>query len=167
MSQEQPLQKRILVINGGGFRGLGCLLVIERIVREAAIKSRKPSLLPHQLFDLICGTSSGGLVALLLGRLGLDCGKAIEVYKALGQSLFGDSEKTFWDQLSKGTNLNPGDYEKCLRAHMANDIMEVPSSIYDPVPKPGTSVRLFKFSCLPDGWSGCVSDIYNNWIRRA
>ena len=31
------------------------------------------TLLPCQVFDLICGTSVGGLISILLGRLGLDC----------------------------------------------------------------------------------------------
>lgn len=48
---------RVLCINGGGVRGI----IPARILQEFEEKSGKPI---HQLFDLIVGTSTGGIIAL-------------------------------------------------------------------------------------------------------
>ena len=87
-------QKRVLVLDGGGFRGLGTLLIIDAITKSASSRARTP-LRPCDVFDLICGSSIGGLIAILLGRMGLDCPTAIEIYKKLGASLCGNSEPQF------------------------------------------------------------------------
>jgi len=68
---------RILALDGGGVRGLSSLLILERLMQEVqrimeergeARQSAKPPL-PCEYFDLICGTSTGGLIAIMLGRL--------------------------------------------------------------------------------------------------
>jgi len=105
--------KRILAIDGGGFRGLGCLLILEQVMKEVRIRSRQ-SLVPCKVFDLICGTSTGGLIAILLGRLGLDCRKAIDVYKSLATQLFGDDEQKFWDTFISNPNFDSKAYDNAL-----------------------------------------------------
>jgi hypothetical protein len=44
---------------------------------------------PYLYFDLICGTSTGGLIAILLGVLHLDIDTAIKVYAVFGKTVFG------------------------------------------------------------------------------
>ncbi|KAG5645629.1 hypothetical protein DXG03_005620 [Asterophora parasitica] len=107
--------KRVLIIDGGGFRGLGSLLVLQEIMLAAESRARQ-RLLPCDVFDLICGTSTGGLIAVLLGRLGLDCTAAIEIYKQLTISICGTEETAFWERLLKAldTGLEPGPFEQQL-----------------------------------------------------
>lgn len=81
---DEPL--RILSLDGGGVRGISSLLLLQKImnkVREErdlqgqvktgsfskGPKNSKQPIRPCQYFDLICGTSTGGLIAILLGRL--------------------------------------------------------------------------------------------------
>jgi len=61
---------RILALDGGGVRGLSSLLILQKLMDEVADKQGdgKPAL-PCEYFDLICGTSTGALIALMLGRL--------------------------------------------------------------------------------------------------
>ena len=68
---------RLLALDGGGVRGLSSLLIIEQLMKEVQrlreeegdpTPDGKPPL-PCQYFDLICGTSTGGLIAIMLGRL--------------------------------------------------------------------------------------------------
>jgi patatin-like phospholipase/acyl hydrolase len=61
---------RVLSLDGGGVRGLSSLLILKEIMAEigrSAETQRDP--LPCEYFDLIGGTSTGGLIALMLGRL--------------------------------------------------------------------------------------------------
>ena len=75
MSTETPL--RILSLDGGGVRGISSLHVLQilmnqiklRLITEYKALEPIPPLRPCHFFDLICGTSTGGLIALMLGRL--------------------------------------------------------------------------------------------------
>lgn len=68
---------RILALDGGGVRGLSSLLIVQRLLQEVqrimeengqSTTDGKPPR-PCEYFDLICGTSTGGLIAIMLGRL--------------------------------------------------------------------------------------------------
>jgi patatin-like phospholipase/acyl hydrolase len=68
---------RILALDGGGVRGLSSLLIVQQLMVEVhrimhnngqATADGKPPR-PCEYFDLICGTSTGGLIAIMLGRL--------------------------------------------------------------------------------------------------
>ena len=76
LDTQRPL--RILALDGGGVRGLSEVLILKylmsRLLHEERKKTKQrltdlPS--PWKYFDLICGTSTGGLLALMLGRLRL------------------------------------------------------------------------------------------------
>ena len=71
---------RILSLDGGGVRGVSSLFILKEIMRQIARdKNEEDTPLPCDYFDLICGTSTGGLIALMLGRLRM-------VYKHLHSS---------------------------------------------------------------------------------
>lgn len=84
-----PGRKYVLAIDGGGFRSYACLVLLHHLMRQLTKSSSDPVPLPCQIFDLISGTSTGGLIAVLLGRMGLDCLTAMSVYKELVADLFG------------------------------------------------------------------------------
>lgn len=72
MTEQRPL--RILSLDGGGVRGIATLTLLSEIMaqipRERGQPLQKGELLrPCEYFDLICGTSTGGLIAIMLGRL--------------------------------------------------------------------------------------------------
>ena len=63
-------QPRVLSLDGGGVRGLSSLLILREIMEEIQRRSgAEETPLPCQYFDLIGGTSTGGLIAIMLGRL--------------------------------------------------------------------------------------------------
>ena len=76
MDTQCPL--RILALDGGGVRGLSEVLILKFLMlrlrheEQKKTKQRLPDLpSPWKYFDLICGTSTGGLLALImLGRQG-------------------------------------------------------------------------------------------------
>jgi predicted acylesterase/phospholipase RssA len=73
--------RRILAIDGGGVRGI----IPARLL--AALESRSGIPIADQ-FDLISGTSTGGLIALALG-LRISAADVTEMYKDLGANVFG------------------------------------------------------------------------------
>ncbi|KAF2021481.1 phospholipase, patatin family protein [Aaosphaeria arxii CBS 175.79] len=81
----------VLSLDGGGVRGLSTLYILDSIInginnerREAGLRPRKPC----EIFDLIGGTSTGGLIAIMLGHLEMTVGECIEAYIKLMQQVF-------------------------------------------------------------------------------
>ncbi|KAH8588549.1 phospholipase [Bisporella sp. PMI_857] len=72
-------------LDGGGVRGLSSLLILQRIM-EMINPNQPPK--PCEYFDLIGGTSTGGLIAVMLGRLRMRASEAIDVYLKLSQDVF-------------------------------------------------------------------------------
>ncbi|KAL6826712.1 ankyrin repeat-containing domain protein [Trichoderma sp. SZMC 28015] len=102
--------KRILCLDGGGVKGLTSLCILKEIMTEIRVQEQgiepgysQPDsqlpLKPCDYFDLICGTSTGGLIALLLGRLEYTVDDAIKAYMKLGRRIFGKKLPwlTRWD----------------------------------------------------------------------
>jgi len=91
---------RILCLDGGGIKGYTSLLILQRILRIVASVgelSKVPQ--PWELFDLIVGTSTGGLIAIMLGRLHMDIEACIHQYERVGWAAF--SEKPLGGQMGR------------------------------------------------------------------
>jgi len=88
---------RLLSLDGGGVRGLSSLMVLDDLMENIAqeekrigkrSKSDTTPLKPCDYFDLIGGTSTGGIIAILLSRLRLDCKQCIGIYTKLAEEIF-------------------------------------------------------------------------------
>lgn len=60
---------------------------------------------PCEVFDMIGGTSTGGLIAIMLGRLQMTVEQAIGEYDNLSKVVFGKKKPFFLDGKFKATNL--------------------------------------------------------------
>lgn len=76
MEAQKPL--RILALDAGWFYDRASLSILEYLLAyvERHLCPQNPGqtagmVRPCDIFDLICGCGSGGLIALMLGRLGL------------------------------------------------------------------------------------------------
>ncbi|KAI9149006.1 Phospholipase A I [Paramyrothecium foliicola] len=76
---------RLLSLDGGGVRGLSSLLILKQLM-EAVNQEAPPK--PCDYFDLIGGTSTGGLIAIMLGRLELSVDECIAAYTSLWNGVF-------------------------------------------------------------------------------
>ncbi|QRW02518.1 patatin-like phospholipase protein [Ceratobasidium sp. AG-Ba] len=116
MSQSQATSQRplrILSFDGGGVRGVSSLLILKEIMFRLNLKRKDQTLRdlePWEAFDMICGTSTGGLIAIMLGRLHMPVEKAIEAYAALAKYVFG-STNWFWQEGS----FDAGKLEKAIK----------------------------------------------------
>ncbi|SCZ92596.1 BZ3500_MvSof-1268-A1-R1_Chr5-2g08014 [Microbotryum saponariae] len=98
-STPQTTSLRILSLDGGGIRGLTLLYTL----RSKLAKDSPP---PYQVFDLITGCGTGGLVAILLGRLRMTIDEAINTYLSIARQAFISKElvrkKSRWSRLFGG-----------------------------------------------------------------
>jgi len=63
---------RVLTFDGGGVRGLSSLLILRDIMEDVGqTRETFETPRPSEYFDLIGGTSTGGLIAIMLGLLGM------------------------------------------------------------------------------------------------
>ncbi|KAF2237517.1 FabD/lysophospholipase-like protein, partial [Viridothelium virens] len=88
---------RLLSLDGGGVRGLSSLMVLDDLMENIAQEEKRlglrrrndnTRLKPCDYFDLIGGTSTGGIIAILLGRLRLNCRQCIDIYSELAEEIF-------------------------------------------------------------------------------
>ncbi|KAJ6767317.1 CALCIUM-INDEPENDENT PHOSPHOLIPASE A2-GAMMA [Salix purpurea] len=99
---------RILSMDGGGMKGLATVQILKAIEKGTGKRI-------HELFDLICGTSTGGMLAVALGIKLMALDQCEEIYKNLGKLVFAepvpkDNEAATWreklDQLYKSSSQN-------------------------------------------------------------
>ncbi|ODA79225.1 hypothetical protein RJ55_04818 [Drechmeria coniospora] len=90
---------RILSLDGGGVRGYSMLIIIQEIMHRTFVETEGRAPRRHEIpkpcdhFDLIVGTGTGGLIALMLGRLRLDLETCKELYVRLTRMVF-ETDKT-------------------------------------------------------------------------
>ncbi|KAI4365056.1 hypothetical protein MLD38_021076 [Melastoma candidum] len=125
---------RILSMDGGGMKGLATVQMLKEIEKGTGKRI-------HELFDLICGTSTGGMLAVALGIKSMTLDQCEEIYKNLGKLVFTepapkDNEAASWrerlDQLYKsssqsfrvvvhGSKHSADQFEKLLKEMCADE----------------------------------------------
>ena len=73
---------RVLCLDGGGIRGLATIVMLERVMRAAG------AWCVGECFDLIVGTSTGGVIALGAGLLRLTLKEVGELYDEMASEVF-------------------------------------------------------------------------------
>ncbi|KAF5700877.1 calcium-independent phospholipase [Fusarium globosum] len=98
----------LLSLDGGGVKGLFSIIIIDRLMQETrrlegpGAEHKKPC----DYFDLIGGTSTGGLLAIMLGRLQMDTQLCIQAYKSLSKEVFSRKFKVpFLESFRKASNV--------------------------------------------------------------
>ncbi|KDN34799.1 hypothetical protein RSAG8_12134, partial [Rhizoctonia solani AG-8 WAC10335] len=86
---------RILSLDGGGVRGYSALIILEAFMLRVKLHyGSEEDILPADFFDLIIGTSTGGIMALMLGRLRMSVGDCIKAYQATSDQPTSDKVNT-------------------------------------------------------------------------
>ncbi|CAE6445637.1 unnamed protein product [Rhizoctonia solani] len=89
---------RLLSLDGGGIRGLSSLYILKDFMLRVQKRiGTTETILPCDYFDMICGTSTGGLIAIMLGKLRMSVDEVIGAYRDLSKSVFGET-KWIWKE---------------------------------------------------------------------
>ncbi|KAK0713548.1 acyl transferase/acyl hydrolase/lysophospholipase [Lasiosphaeria miniovina] len=75
MSGQDKPPLRVLSLDGGGVRGIAALMLLDEVMKKS-----HPGKLPYQVFDMIGGTSTGGFIAIMLGRMKMSVSECIQAY---------------------------------------------------------------------------------------
>jgi hypothetical protein len=94
---KHPNGLRLLSLDGGGVKGISALMYLEEIMSRVQKKIKSDELCrPSDFFELAAGTSTGGIIALMLFRLRMTATDAIEMYDEISEKVF--SPKVYgWD----------------------------------------------------------------------
>ncbi|KAL2827306.1 serine hydroxymethyltransferase-domain-containing protein [Aspergillus pseudoustus] len=111
---------RILSLDGGGVRGYSMLILLQELMHRIYVETEgKPPRRdqipkPCDHFDLIAGTGTGGLIALMLGRLRLDLETCKDVYVRMTRRVF-ETDKTFAGIPFRSTLFKASKLEEAIR----------------------------------------------------
>ncbi|KAG5651485.1 hypothetical protein H0H81_008485 [Sphagnurus paluster] len=97
---------RLLALDGGGIRGLSGLVILREIMKRIeAERGLGTTPRPCDYFDMIGGSGTGGLLAIMLGRLGMSVDEAIGAYVEFAKTVFSDRKWFFKNETFKATVL--------------------------------------------------------------
>jgi hypothetical protein len=111
---------RILSLDGGGVRGYSMLIILQELMHRTFVEIEGRAPKRHEIpkpadhFDLIAGTGTGGLIALMLGRLRLDIDTCKDLYVRLTRKVF-ETDKTFAGIPYKRTLFKASKLEEAIR----------------------------------------------------
>lgn len=94
---EEPYN--LLSFDGGGVKGISSMMILKKVMNrvrdienEISVAENKPvnpeERKPVDYFHLGAGTSTGGLIALMLFRLNMNCSQVIAQYNILAKQVF-------------------------------------------------------------------------------
>ncbi|KAG5950629.1 hypothetical protein E4U53_004718 [Claviceps sorghi] len=121
---------RILSLDGGGVRGYSMLIIVQELMHRTFVEIEGRAPRRHEIpkpcdhFDLIVGTGTGGLIALMLGRMRLDLETCKEIYVRMTRMVF-ETDKTiagipYRSTLFKASKLEEA-IQQAVQEHTARD----------------------------------------------
>ncbi|PWW72024.1 FabD/lysophospholipase-like protein [Tuber magnatum] len=119
MNQKQP-PLRLLSLDGGGVRGYSMIMILQELMLKLFVEMhgraprREEIPKPCDHFDLIGGTATGGLIAILIGRLRLDLETSKEVYVKMTKKIF-ETDKTIAGLPYRKTLFKASKLEEAIR----------------------------------------------------
>ncbi|KAI9675964.1 MAG: hypothetical protein M1829_003202, partial [Trizodia sp. TS-e1964] len=118
---ENPLNRDglcVLSLDGGGVRGLSSLLILKALmakVNSERGKDNLPAVKPCELFDMMGGTSTGGIIAIMLGRLEMDVEDCIKAYTKMFKTVFSKKNLPLSIWLKIKGRFKSSVLEECVR----------------------------------------------------
>ncbi|CZR57037.1 uncharacterized protein PAC_06926 [Phialocephala subalpina] len=123
LTNSRPL--RVLSLDGGGVRGLSSLHLLQAVFTAAKITKD-----PWQVFDMIGGTSTGGLIAIMLGRLKMSIKECIDNYNEVMVKVFPKVVSGAWNA-GGGSRYEASKLEKAIREVVKKQLGNEEALLFD------------------------------------
>lgn len=180
------LPLKLLSLDGGGVRGLSSITILEHLMDRVNKRRAEKGLAPQepwQVFDMIGGTSTGGLIAIMLGRLHMSVSECKRKYQELAASAFTPANSKFnlparsWRFISAGAVFDPLKLEAAIddiisqavhrnqsgsKTALAKDIL-----LYNPDTESGNTCKTFVVATDEDTTRAVLFRSYQNPQREA
>ncbi|CUA71335.1 hypothetical protein RSOLAG22IIIB_09519 [Rhizoctonia solani] len=88
-SGQSPRPLRILCIDGAGVRSYSSLIILQQLMTRLSNHPGGDPVCPANVFDLIIGTGTGGIIALMLGRLKMSVPDCLAHFQEIMLDLLG------------------------------------------------------------------------------
>jgi patatin-like phospholipase/acyl hydrolase len=106
MSDTPPIDPdkgvNLLALDGGGIKGISTLVILDAIMKAVQAYEIKSKLntktydrRPVDYFHMAAGTSTGGIIALMLFRMQMSIKDTIDSYEKIGPAVFGSAGESF------------------------------------------------------------------------
>ncbi|KAK4188534.1 hypothetical protein QBC35DRAFT_193056 [Podospora australis] len=98
----------LLSFDGGGVRGVSSLVILHDIMKKIQEERGLDELpKPCDFFHMMAGTSTGGLIVIMLGRLRMSTAEALKEYDECAEKIFSKRNKKRWTVTEKfrGTGM--------------------------------------------------------------
>ncbi|KAE8316851.1 acyl transferase/acyl hydrolase/lysophospholipase [Aspergillus transmontanensis] len=134
---------RVLSLDGGGVRGLSSLYILRDVMRRLGTNDEPAK--PCDIFDMIAGTSTGGLCAIMLGRLRMSVDDCIKAYNEFMEQVFGAG---WWNKVKGvfGTKYDASKLEKAMKTVIEKYAKNVDEPLLDEY----SSCKVFVLSIRED-----------------
>ena len=84
-----PNGKRLLSLDGGGIRGIASLVILQAIMKGIQKRAGlQEECRPADYLELAAGTSTGGIIGIMLFRLRMTATEAIDQYDIIAKQVF-------------------------------------------------------------------------------
>mmetsp|Transcript_44260 Transcript_44260/g.94211 ORF Transcript_44260/g.94211 Transcript_44260/m.94211 type:complete len:705 (-) Transcript_44260:252-2366(-) len=153
--EDGPL--RILSIDGGGVKGLNPTLVLQ------AIDERLGGRPIGAVFDLICGTSIGGAMAMCVS-LGVSIKQGIAILREMAEERVMVKSSSF-RLLTTGSKMATADLDSMLLDVVRECGIDEPQTALPPPPSAGTVPAFFLTTCRQDKGGSWIAFVNSNYKR--
>jgi len=106
---------RILSFDGGGTRGVLTIAILKELLHKVG------RIHPHEMFDIICGTSTGGIISVLLGGQLHDVNKCEILYDDFVYKIF--SKKSNLKLMSEKAMYDDVEFENILYSFVGDELL--------------------------------------------
>ncbi|KAG8832801.1 Condensin complex subunit [Serendipita sp. 399] len=139
----------------GGVRPLSQIKILRSIVRNVHIarsvqngqnggpaEQELDGMKPCEHFDLIVGTGTGGLLAVLVGRLQLTLGELEEAYREFAETVYGQSKMDKWWSILSTSRYRPVDVENVMNKWIKESLLDEECRVCDMCSDEGHAVLM-------------------------
>ncbi|KAI0076887.1 FabD/lysophospholipase-like protein [Panus rudis PR-1116 ss-1] len=124
---------RLLSLDGGGVRGISPLRILQELEDYMFKLTGNKVTKPCDYFDMMAGTSTGGLIALMLGRMKMTIGECMAAYQRMSKDIFDSWDITKKSRLTtKGARFDSSKLENAIKTIVQERLHDKNAPMLDP-----------------------------------
>ncbi|CAE6476809.1 unnamed protein product, partial [Rhizoctonia solani] len=159
-----PAPKQPRTKHGGGVRGLSSLLLLQETMnRLHSLGGQGEAVKPVDWFDVIAGTGTGGVIACMLGKMGMSINQAVESYTRLTEAVFSNKKK---GGITGGAAYKSTTLKESLRSIIQAATGDGDTQMSEGASKPDGCNTLI-FATLKDNMNASMPVMFRSYQARA